>query len=468
VSFTLSTLPLSLLAIYLCYRAQWQILPVMMFMSVFQAASLLNLGGGAIGIGPGYALLLIALVKNGIFGRRLAQPRRMSTAAAIILALFALYAVASAFINPHLFEGVLYTNARVGERVPLKWEAGHLNQLFYLVINVALFFVVAGRSSMAELQRSMNWFVGGCVLASIIAIYQFICLRSGLTFPSEYLHTNLSYGTFEAYDIGRFARINSTFIEASGAALFLPAALALAAWRMVITPNWKDAVYALLILTGLFLTISTTGYLCCFFLICLSLYILFSNWKSRDGVRINKLTLSAGLCVLLVGLAFVPSVRLWTADLLDTVIFSKTQTSSYEQRSQWNEDAVQTAMDTSWMGAGWGMCRASSVLPTLLGNVGIPGVVLFTGLILQVFRPLWRSRRQQLTLKGPAMFASSVLLVALIIAGPELTNPAMWVFFAIATTTFPLSQRFRSSVRMPLEEAIGGVGITELSSYAAK
>jgi hypothetical protein len=92
VSLTLSTVPLSLLAIYLCYRAQWQILPVMMFMSVFQAASLLNLMGGAIGVGPGSALLLATLVKTCVFDRNKPQPRKASSAAAIFLVLFTLYA----------------------------------------------------------------------------------------------------------------------------------------------------------------------------------------------------------------------------------------------------------------------------------------------------------------------------------------------------------------------------------------
>jgi len=170
VSFTLSTIPLSLLALYLCYRAQWQILPVMMFMSVFQAASLLNLMGGAIGVGPGYVLLLAIFVKSCVVSRNKPQPRKASSAASILLGLFATYAAASAFINPLLFEGVPYTNPKMGFNVPLRWETGHLNQLFYLLLNVALFLVVSRRCSAAEMRRSLNWFVGGSVLASIVAI----------------------------------------------------------------------------------------------------------------------------------------------------------------------------------------------------------------------------------------------------------------------------------------------------------
>jgi hypothetical protein len=456
VSFTLSTIPLTLLAIYLCYRAQWQILPVMMFMSVFQAASLLNLMGGAIGVGPGYALLLVMLAKNCVFDRTKShQPRTTSIAADILLVLFTIYAGLSAFINPLLFDGVPYTNPKVGFNVQLKWETGHLNQLFYLVLDGMVFFVVSRRCSLAELQRSLKWFVGGSVLASVIAIYQFVCLKTGLVFPAEYIHTNTSYGTFKAYEISGFARINSTFVEASAAALFLPAGLALTLWRLVLRPNRKDALYAGFILIGLFLTISTTAYLCVFFLVCPTVFILFRNWKAPGPVRRNKLALSGGICILLVGLAAVPFVRTWTGDLLDTVVFGKTQTFSYEQRSEMNDNAVETAIRTSWLGAGWGICRASSIGPTMLGNVGIPGVGLFAAFLAQVFLPMWRSKRQLLAFKGPAIFAASVVLVGLLVAGPELTSPPMWVFFAIATTTFSLASRTQTVLRLKVNQQHG-------------
>lgn len=436
MSFTLSTVPLSLLALYLLYRAQWQILPVMMFMSVFQAASVLNLMGDVIGVAPSYALLLAFLVKNTL-ARKAPQQRTNSKSATILLVLFTIYAVESAFAHPVFFSGVPFTNPKLGFNVPLRWETGHLNQLFYLVLDVGLFFVVSRRCSVDELQRSLQWFVNGSVLASIIALYQLVCLKTGLAFPSEYLYTNLSYGTFKAYDIGQFSRINSTFVEASAAALILPPALALATWWMVVRPNLKDFVRAVFILIGLFLTLSTTGYLCLFFLAVVAMAILCAAWKARSVDRLNKLVLTCGVCILLLGSAIVPAVRSWTSDLLDTVIFSKTQTFSYEQRTEMNDDALQTARHTAWLGAGWGVCRASSLFPTMLGNVGLPGVVLLTAFLGRIFLPLWRIKRHNVSLKGPALFAASVVLIGLLVAGPELTSPPLWVFAGIASATFP-------------------------------
>jgi hypothetical protein len=200
-----------------------------------------------------------------------------------------------------------------------------------------------------------------------------------------------------------------------------------------------------LIVIGLFLTISTTAYLCVFFLVCPTLFILFRNWKANTPIRTNKLALSAGMCLIVVALAAIPSVRTWTGDLLDTVIFGKTQTFSYQQRGEMNDDALHTAIYTSWLGAGWGICRASSLFPTMLGNVGIPGVALFAAFLVQIFLPVWRCKRQSLALKGPAIFAASVVLVGLLVAGPELSSPPVWVFAAIATTSFrmPSGTRWR-------------------------
>jgi hypothetical protein len=63
VSLTLSTVPLLLLVAYLWKRAQKELLPVVMFTAIFQAASIVNIGiGGAeLGIGPSMFVLLMAV-----------------------------------------------------------------------------------------------------------------------------------------------------------------------------------------------------------------------------------------------------------------------------------------------------------------------------------------------------------------------------------------------------------------------
>jgi hypothetical protein len=437
LSFTLSTVPLTFLALYLCYRAKWRFLPVAMFMSVFQAASILNVGG-SIGIGISYVLLMLALAKGSFSPRPQARSLcRGNRIAGTLVALFILYATASAFFSPLVFQGTLYTNPKVGFGVPLTWETSHLNQLAYLILCGALFFIVSYRTPASELRRSVDWYIAGNLLASLIAIYQFVCLRTGLPFPSHFLYTNPVYGIFEAYDISGFARVNSTFVEASSAAGFLTPALAILFWRLLVKPTRKDGAYSIVIFGGLFLTISTTGYICFGFLLCIALVVYLFKWKGRAQARVTKLVFGAALAASIVALLGTPIIFEKGSDLLDLVIFSKPATFSYEQRSEMNNDALKTASDTAWLGAGFGVCRASGLLPTLLGNVGIPGVALFALLLVQVFRPAWRSKRHDFAFQGQLVFASAVLVFGLLVSGPEITSPPMWLFFAGATTTLP-------------------------------
>src|SRR5580700_5320066 len=146
VSFTLSTVPLLLLAAYLWYRAKGQLLPVAMFMSVFQAASVMDLSVGSlvIGVQPTYIVLVLALISK-FTERRSAKTNDWipATSTTLLLAGFVAYAAVSAFVFPLWFKGVLVSNPKFGFGVPLKWELGHLNQLFYLLLSFAIYLVAA-------------------------------------------------------------------------------------------------------------------------------------------------------------------------------------------------------------------------------------------------------------------------------------------------------------------------------------
>jgi hypothetical protein len=444
VSFTLSTIPLGVLALLLCCWAKWRLLPVAMFMSVFQAASVMNVAN-SIGLGISYVLLLMALGQAYLLTPpRPKDGRRGRASGSTLVILFGLYATLSAIVFPLCFEGTLYTNPKMGFNVPLRWEPSHLNQLAYLFLCIVLFLTVSYRTSMSELKRAVDWYVAGNGLASVIAIYQFVCLRTGLPFPSEFLYTNPVYGIFHAYEISGFARVNSTFVEASAAAGFLSPALAILCWRLLDKPTWKDGVYAALIGVGLFLTISTTGYLCFGFLMCLASAVYFFKWNGPVRPRIAKLLFGASLGFAVIALLGASVTRQAISELLDVVVLSKSSTYSYKQRGEMNADAWQTASDTAWLGAGFGVCRGSSLLPTLTGNVGVPGVLLFSCFLLRVFRPAWRTTRRALTFQGELLFACAVVLFGLLVAGPEITGPPMWLFLAGATVVRPVVGTSRS------------------------
>jgi hypothetical protein len=434
ISFTLSTVPLLALAAYLVYRAKGQLLPVVMFMSVFQAASIVNvgLGGVEIGVGPCYFLLLIAIAKGIKTGKKRQQSNNPPVSATVLITSFVLYAVASAFICPFLFKGVLISNPKLGIDVPLEWGTGHLNQLVYLAMSFCLYLVATYGTSPAELTKSLNWFIGGAVLASFIAMYQFASMKTGLPFPSEYLHTG-NYAIFEAYEIDGFPRMDSTFTEASAAAFTFTVALALALWRLL-SGNLalKNVTNAAVILIGLLLTLSTTGYICLIYLGSVAAGIYLFRWKGRPELRVTKLLLGLPILLAIFILFGITDVRESIVKLAHTVLLDKTASSSYTDRTQMNVNAFNTAVATDWFGAGWGICRASSIIPTMLGNVGIPGLALFCAFCFGLLRPALKPRSIKLPIHGAVLFALGAVLVVLVVAGPQLDFPVIWVLFAVA------------------------------------
>jgi hypothetical protein len=417
------------------YPAKGQLIPVVMFMSIFQAASVLNIsaGGAEVGIAPAYVILLIALVNK--FVARATKAVKISprtVRATSILACFVLYATLSAFINPFVFSGVLITNSKVGARVPLEWSPGYLPQVFYLLISFTLYLAVTSKTSPAELIKSLDWYVNGVSLASVIGIYQYVAVKGGLPFPSNLLYTNPSYVIYNAYDINGFLRTNSTFTEASVAALSLSVALALVVAKMLYSTRGVgvSALRALLIALALVLTLSATGYMCLIFVGLLSGFVYLFRWRGTARFKAAKFVLMIPVGIVVLILLTIPAMRQTATNLLHTVLIDKTESFSYQARTQLNEDALQTAADTAWIGAGWGICRASSFIPTALANVGVPGILLLGVFCAMVLHPIRKLHKVRRPLQGVVLFALSTALLNLVVALPDIVHPVIWLLFA--------------------------------------
>ena len=93
---------------------------------------------------------------------------------------------------------------RHADRISINWDHG--------------LWLCVYRSDFREIKRSNRLVLAASTFAAFIAIYQFAAFNTGLPFPSQLLHSNTQYTIFEAYDMGGFTRVNSTFTEAAAAA----------------------------------------------------------------------------------------------------------------------------------------------------------------------------------------------------------------------------------------------------------
>lgn len=449
---TRSTALLAVLIVYLWYRAKGRFMPVMMFLSIFQAASLVNigLGGQEIGFAPSYVVLLFVLFRNS--GRRrqekVGAPNPRATT---LLVFFVAYSALSAILFPLIFGGVTVTSPRAGADVPLEWGTNNLTQLIYLMMSFAFYLVAAYRTSPAELTKSLDWYVGGAFLAALVAMYQFLSMKTGVPFPKEFLYTNPTYVIYDAYEINGFPRMNSTFTEASAAAFSFTTALALVLWQLLSgKASVRNIAVSLVIGIGLVLTLSTTGYVCLAYLLLGTSGLYFFHSRGSSSFRITKIVLAVPALGLALAFVAAPGLRESLLKLVNTVVIDKSESRSYQDRNHLNESALATASETHWLGAGWGSCRASSFIATTLGNVGVPGLLLFCSFCWVSLIPLVRRRSHSGSppIRGAIAFSAGAVLLALVVATPEPVHPIIWLLFAVSAKLAVSNRRklFRPSL----------------------
>ena len=451
---TASTLPVLVLIAFLWWKTEGELLPILLFTSIFDAASVLNLGGSP--VSP-WLLALVLCLPVKVLSRRLHWKPipGVNRAAYAAMLMFVLYAVCSSFLFPFLFHGIPVNNSRTGSGAHLEWSISNFAQTGYLLAAFTIFMVTI-HSTREQLRLAVTWYIRACICIALFSMYQLANATLHVPYPSAILYTNTAHVIYDAYKIGGVWRLNSTFSEASAAAFYLGTGLALLGWQLATHRlRFKPVASFLLILLALVLTVSTLGYACLATVLCGSLLLYIRHTFSKQGVAPVKL-----LMILLVIAIAVPIFLLTGAgDVVSKVVMNvfvdKVGSDSYKERAMWNEMALQTFHDTYYLGAGWGSARASSFACSLLANVGIPGGGLFVFFLLQMIRPAFSPKRfVRFELFERALFGSAVMLVGLVVAGSDPVMPIIWVLFGIATAAKPRTRAARP-VMLVSEPALG-------------
>ena len=107
-------------------------------------------------------------------------------------------------------------------------------------------------------------------------------------------------------------------------------------------------------------------------------------------------------------------------ETLISLTVSKSGSGSFINRTAADLYALQLLAMTHWIGVGLGSNRASSLVTSLLSNVGIAGVLCFTIFLWRLFRSLateyaWLAR------------SAFALLVNMFIGVPDVTMPLLWI-----------------------------------------
>jgi hypothetical protein len=343
-----------------------------------------------------YAVALIAKVAvapgNLMRGLEAAlDPTRLG-----LFSVFMAYCILSALLLPHVFAGQIdvipVTGADLSGTSPLQPRSGNLTQTCYMLVSyltAIAFSIIGARADVRH--HYMLALLWGAFAIIVSGLLDLVFYRMGL---SELLDPFRTAGytlltEAEANGVKRVVGLTpeasaygSLCVNAAAAILFLRPLYAEGRTRSLATV----ALFGLLVMAVL--STSATAYLGSVVLLCVYLLDTVSRAAGRRATRGGNPSLEIGLLAVvgILGAAvvvLVPGIAAPLLDLIDQVVFQKSASFSYMQRTMWTQVGWQAFLDSGGLGVGLGSVRTSSWPVSVLASTGAIGGALMMGLFMQ-------------------------------------------------------------------------------------
>jgi hypothetical protein len=431
-------IPLSLLWAYNPVR----LLQLALLSAVFEAASALTFG--SFGLQPAMVpglLFIIYIISQYALGMRYPGEGTVFRAMAPLLLLL-VYAVISAWLLPDTFAGRIFVSPQkpdplaFGALVPLEFTFGNITQVLYLGMNV-LFALTAAiyvtRGSVPYERIIAGYMFGGYIVVALV-FWQFANRLGGIWYPEDLLHSNPGFAIV-TQSFGAVPRMQGPFSEPAALAFYLSGVALCCLWLSIrgyrlMKPNLLLALSILCVL----LSTSTTGIVT--LVVGLPLVLgLASVGGDLSSLKRAFRTMGVLLigAVLVLGPLFV--IKPGLIDSVDTVVtatLTKGDSDSYEARSSLDSGAIEALAASDGLGVGWGSYRSSSLIPGLLANGGVFGLVMVSWLIWGLYRLSRRARVASPTHPGQVLAAGFTASMcgqfgAALISGPMINSLAFFL-----------------------------------------
>lgn len=362
----------------------------------FQSTNVLYVNGS--GIGPGVLTSIFCILKiiimQGFRIRKLEKP-----VAVFITAIFMLLIIYLSLVLNSVF-GV---NALLFLQIAV-----------YIMCFISIQFIrkAASKDSIYQAIRKIIIFHVIFGFIQILATINVLPLRSVLNIlfyndPSTDVVFHRTY----------YARIMSTFMEPSYYAGFLVGAFFFLILHKKKLHQNKLLIFAIMI--QILLTQSSTAY-GAFFCVGLIL-ILFSD----------SFTLKQKAFIVILGIIGFLVLYFGFYSLLDAVIFSKEQTGSYSTRIRYNNTALEAFFSSPIIGIGYKNCRGSSIVYSLLGQMGIIGLGIYFIFNLLIYLSGVIGSKYSDTILTASKFGVLTTMICQIIACPDLDLCTYWIWLYI-------------------------------------
>lgn len=209
-------------------------------------------------------------------------------------------------------------------------------------------------------------------------------------------------------------RLYATFQEPSYCSAFLVGAFFFLIAYSV--KNKKDYFWIGLVLLELILTFSSTAYGA--FVVCGICYLIIS--KNKKILRILLPLAVICLCILMASGSFMR--------IINDVILTKldiTKSGSAWERNSWNEKALLFFKDSPILGIGYKNCRASYFIYSVLGQLGICGLVSWVMIWIRSLFQALKNRSDEDTV-AISLFVLGVI-IAMFVAIPDIDFCVFWL-----------------------------------------
>lgn len=380
------------------FRSQTTALAVMGVASLFQAATVMDIGMAT--IPPGHvtlAFFMLAVVIR-LNGLGVAVSAIVFPRAGFFLAMIVLWGVVSGFLMPRLFSGMVQVIPLnlVGDyfvQVPLWPRASNLNQSVYFIGNLCAFLFVFGMAKNPELLKKAA--AAGLIICGFnmaIALLDSFTFAIGQPNLLDFMR-NAGYSQLFGATVMGMKRMTGSFTEASAFAAMTTGLFAFAfrLWRGGVYTKWSGPL-AIALALGVIMAFSSTGFVALgvYFIITYSLNLTGSQRSGRDAgaasrrmVFVSLAPIGALLVAILVAIR--PDVLDPVVELFDSSIATKLSSASGQERMEWNLSGMSNFFSTFGLGVGLGSVRTSSFLVSVPANLGLIGVGLYGAFFYQLF-----------------------------------------------------------------------------------
>ncbi|SFK33590.1 hypothetical protein [Methylorubrum salsuginis] len=313
----------------------------------------------------------------------------------LLFTAFLVYALFGAVVLPRLFAGMIevvpVSAFRFGTDI-LKPGAGNITQSGYMMLSYAatLAFAIIGQTDAlrAHYRRALLYAAFALVATGLVDLITYTLNIGAVLDPFR----TATYALLTDVEADGAKRVVGLMPEASS---YGTACVGFAAALIFTRPLYRAGVEQLLVLGAIvalllmtLLSTSSTAYVGLAVLGAVYGLDLLVRMLDAGNPRRGQIGLEFGLIVLAVFAVFAafvikPTLFDPVVAMVDKMVFQKSSSASYAERSLWNRVGWHAFLDSGGLGVGLGSIRVSNWAISILGSTGLFGALLMFGFIAQ-------------------------------------------------------------------------------------